>query len=753
MRMGLITTLPMRLILSTPRFLAALIAANFPPAMAQTVAEQPTTLEPVSVIGDRDAAWEMPGSANYITAEEFRRQGYLNFAKVAAQIPGLYVREEDGYGNFINVSLRGVDGTRSSKVTLMEDGILTAPSPYSAPAAYYSPKLGRMAGVEVLKGSSQIAFGPHTTGGVVNFLSTPVPDSEHFFLRTTGGIDNTGFVQANYGRSFQSDAGRVGFLVEFHGQTTDGYRSIDGSDRDSGFEVAEPMLKLFWEPATRLRQRLELKVGYTRFDANESYSGITEADLRANPDRRYAASQFDHMESDHWRTYLKHIAQPSEALRIETAAYYNTFERSWDKLDGLSGQGLRTNVAQALLHAPSLAVLQGFGTGSIVTRDGYRDHTLMGIQTQADFRFDTQALAHTVTAGVRVHQDEVTGYNQGTTYASNGLGGFGPGTRAAAVSIGEQEVLAAALHIEDRIEIGRLMVRPGIRYEGLEWSNTPNGGTETTGDEALVTAGVGATWDLTERTSLLGGIYQGASPSNPAGYATGTRSERSLGYEFGVRHRVEAVQAEVIGFLTEFERLIAPQVGIGSGGVLPSPNAGEARSYGLESILEVDWGLLAGLEVGLPLRLSGTWTQAEFTGLPENARLGNSAGVFAGAINGNEIPYIPEWKVSGGFGIVAKRWGLRVDVSYVGESWGSGYNETPRLNDGSSTVASPSTLDGRIDSLLLVDFAGHIQMHDRVKLVAGVQNAFDERGIISRLPLGPRANSPRFPYAGVEVEF
>ena len=48
-------------------------------------------------------------------------------------------------------------------------------------------KLPKASGLEVLKGSSQVKYGPHTTGGAINYLSTPIP------------LEPQGYVKALYG--------------------------------------------------------------------------------------------------------------------------------------------------------------------------------------------------------------------------------------------------------------------------------------------------------------------------------------------------------------------------------------------------------------------------------------------------------------------------------------------------------------------------------------------------------------------------
>ena len=738
--------------------LVLLIAANGI-ALAQTTAApapKAAQLSPLTVTGIVPDPFELPGSAAVVAGEDFRARGYTNLKQIAATAPGVFVRDEDGFGNFPNISIRGVDGTRSAKVTLMEDGILTAPSPYSAPNAYYSPKSGRMAGIEFLKGSSQVMYGPHTTGGVVNFLSTPIPTEERrFFSRLTAGSYGNLFNQTWLGGVTQTEAGKVGALVELHTQLSDGFRQIDGVGRRSGYTLTEPMIKLSWEPSGGLRQRFELKVGQTDFDADESYAGLSEADLRARPDRRYASSRFDHHVAEQWRTYLRWSAEPDKSLRLDSALYFNRFDRMWDKLDGITpAPGLLSNIGEALVHAPSLALLRGDrvtgNDGSFYTNKALRQHEAYGWQGAVTKRLEAGAVRHELTAGLRIHRDDAGGSNQRTTYAVDD-GVIGAGTPGAVSSAGYQETVATAFFIEDSIRTGALTLRPGLRYEHLKMGSTSGAGAYAPTTNAMVMGGLGFTYALNAEHALFGGVYRGGSAANPAGYAAGATSESSLGKELGWRGRKGATSWELVAFHTDFHDLIAPVVGVAGGGLLAVTNGGGAVSYGLEALLRHD---LAGGERGykVPVYAGLTWTHARFKDIV-SSRLGNSAGIFAGAENGHDIPYIPAWKLAAGAGLESGPYAGSLDLSYYSSTWGTGYNANPRLVDGTSSLADPSAIDGRVDGLLTVDLTLRWQCTRTFRVVGGVQNLLDRRAIISRAPLGGRANAPRTLFLGGELAF
>ena len=103
--------------------------------------EQIYTAPDVNIFVTPDQPFNLPGSGDYIPVEEIRKYNFDNINNILRNTPGVYSREEAGFGIFPNISLRGVNTLRSAAITMMEDEINIAPAPYSAPDAYYSLSL------------------------------------------------------------------------------------------------------------------------------------------------------------------------------------------------------------------------------------------------------------------------------------------------------------------------------------------------------------------------------------------------------------------------------------------------------------------------------------------------------------------------------------------------------------------------------------------------------------------------------------
>jgi Fe(3+) dicitrate transport protein len=169
---------------------------------------------------------DLPGSAQSLGGEELGRLNslYGDVHKAVLDLPGVNVQEEEGYGLRPNIGLRGTGSERSSKITLMEDGVLIAPAPYAAPAAYYFPLIGRMEAVEVRKGSSQIKYGPRTIGGALNLVSRSIPNRLEASAAIAGGQNGTGRFSGTLGDSYSN----LGWLAQANLIRTDGFKRLDG---------------------------------------------------------------------------------------------------------------------------------------------------------------------------------------------------------------------------------------------------------------------------------------------------------------------------------------------------------------------------------------------------------------------------------------------------------------------------------------------------------------------------------------------
>lgn len=191
-------------------------------------------IEHISIIGDRQDLKKSAGSVTLIDEAALDKFEYDDIARILATVPGVNIRQEDGYGLRPNIGFRGVTPERSKKINIMEDGVLIGPAPYSASAAYYFPMTSRMTAVEVTKGPSTIKYGPNTVAGALNLITRQVPDVREGGIDLGVGSDGYGKVHGYYGDTI----GDFGYLLEGLHLQADGFKQLDGGG-DTGFEKSD----------------------------------------------------------------------------------------------------------------------------------------------------------------------------------------------------------------------------------------------------------------------------------------------------------------------------------------------------------------------------------------------------------------------------------------------------------------------------------------------------------------------------------
>ena len=249
------------------------------------------TIESVSIIGTFEDPSNIPGSVTVISNEDLQKVIDTDIHKILSTVPGVFFRTEDGYGLRPNISIRGTSLDRSGKITIMEDGVLVAPAPYTSASAYYFPTTGRIHAVEVLKGPSAITQGPSTIGGALNLISTPIPtEGRGKFVQEIG--DN-GMTRSH--AVMGGDNGTFGGMVEFHEHATDGFDSIANVGGDKGFQKSDMIVKLRYSSGDH-----EVTFKYLDLDesSEQTYVGLSQASFNKNPRMRYGMTQYDMMDND-----------------------------------------------------------------------------------------------------------------------------------------------------------------------------------------------------------------------------------------------------------------------------------------------------------------------------------------------------------------------------------------------------------------------------------------------------------------------
>ena len=743
------------------------------------------SLQEFEVIGSKENVFSLSGSGTYLEADDLLLLQQDDINRILRQATGVYIREEDGYGLFPNISLRGVDTTRSGKLTIMEDGVLTAPATYSAPSAYYTPTAGRMSGIEILKGSSQINHGPHTTGGVINYLSTPIPDRNEKggLLNIAYGSDNEIRVNGHMGDTVSTEAGDLGYLIEIYHRQTDGFKTIEGTGDytgpdDTGFNRTDYMFKGSWEPETARYNYFEFKIGYMDLQANETYLGLAAEDFKIDPYRRYAASRNDVINTNHTQLHLRHIIELSPEARLVTTTYYNKFHRNWFKLhdirdidtdgngitqgdeDSLEAAPVRSSTSSALagnINGQALEVLKGQRAGKLRIRNNNRDYYMAGIQTKLDYEFDSGLLQHNLELGFRFHQDRIRRFQWHNLILQDSEGNFTADKRSANGSDGNrrQKTQAFAFYLNDKITAGAWTLTPGIRYESLDYAFTDftTDGTNlpiTSGVSSLdiVASGLGITYRKSDNFMFFGNYHRGFSVPSPRNHARNGRvEETSDAFELGTRFNSErGVYGEIVFFHTRFDDLIVID-NIGGAGTGESENVGTVNSSGIEAHISFDPGIINGWGFRNPYSIAFTYTDATLDG---DANSEDVESIFAGGRDGNEVPYIPDFIISFTAGLETNKFRAYLNASYADETFTSATNSSLEINP---NTGNGDARFGNTDSYFVVDVSAHYELFENMEIFASVNNLFETVYISSRHPHGARPGAPRLARFGVQYKF
>lgn len=718
-------------------------------------------LERITIFGTAEDARDVAGGASVISAEELEQFENTDIARALRRVPGVSMQLEDGWALRPNISIRGTASERSSRVTLMEDGVLIAPAPYAAPSAYYFPTFGRIHAVEILKGPASITQGPYTVGGAMNLSSTPIPDAQRGLLQGEYGSDSTWRVHGWYGNSTE----RFGYLAETHQWQSDGYQKIDRSKGSTGLQKQDYLAKLavYSDPAANLYQSLELKVQYSEEDSQQSYLGLTDADFNTNPLRRYGVTAEDEMHNEHEQLTLSWRIENQQGTGLTVTAYDNDFERAWYKTEAfdlngsptpqnLSGTGW-ANVIDAINRGTSIgnfgpdelqAILDGADTavGSIQVRNNSRSYYSRGVQAVANVAFNTGATLNELQFGLRLHKDQEDRLQRNDNYQQLAgqlvLNAYGLEGNAGNEF---QDAEAWAVYVQDRIEFGNWVLTPGLRYENIELSRTryrTNSADPSSRDPDnfrdsrenrvdIWLPGMGMIYTRSENTQLVAGIHRGFSTP---GNQPGVDPEESTNYELGIRQQFDDFGFEAMFFYNDYENLVGVCTNSSGSDCEPGTafNGDGVHIPGLELTASASPENNSGWQ--FPLQLTYTWMKPEFQT--------NFISDFFGVVQkGDPVPYIAENQLWVSAGLLTGPWAFYLSSNYL---------------DSICTQASCDEFE-RADSALLFDFSAHYEINSSWTVYALVENISDQLDIVAREPYGARPGKPRTFMLGTRVNF
>ena len=294
----------------------------------------------------------------------------------------------------------------------------------------------------------------------------------------------------------------------------------------------------------------------------------------------------------------------------------------------------------------------------------------------------------------------------------------------------DRETFYLPVFAENKFTFGKFSITPGIRLENI-WQDVVKQGSAARKEDTshVLLGGLGAEYAVNENSAIYGNVSQSyrpatfteAVPSDVLGDVPNDLEEgKSIEYELGFRSRMnECLTLDASLFLLSF----TDQIGkIGT----TTANLGDSIHKGMDVSVTTDLLALMGgsKDYGsLDWYVNGTLLDAEFT---------------SGPTDGETPQYAPDYILRSGLTYAfEEKFKVSLGSTFLGQHFANDTNDAPF----------------KIPSYMVWDLTAEYKVHENVRLVAGINNLFDE-SYFSRVRndgIDP-ANGRNF-YIGASFEF
>lgn len=688
----------------------------------------------------------VPGSYYVVDEKALEERRPFSVQEALNNVPGINIVGENTFGLGVNIGVRGLNPRRSSRTLVMEDGMPLMLAPYADPSLHFTTPLERVQRIEVVKGSGQILYGPQNIGGMINFVTRPVP---------TDGFRGSVSVMAG-NNDFRGGHVNLGFGGDWGGIMIDALKKQgDGIRKNHDFDIEEFTLKGQFNLTDR--QTLIAKVSHFEEKSNVTETGLGL--IEYNEDKFQAPTgDNDRFQQKRQSLQLNHIFQIDEKMKLNTHMYYVDHTRASFRQINNPGE----NAGRSRLErCPG-----GVDNNNLANADlcggrwRPREFEFWGIEPRLDFSHNLFGIESDAVVGFRYHREEADRRQyrnnqpsvQSLSAAKQLFGQNGGEGHREWIDI---DVEAKSYYAQNTFYVGDWSITPGLRIEDIrirtnikraEGQPQNNPESSLTNRQTEVLPGLGVAWNGIDNTTLFAGVHKGFAPPRPdrdivapGGANTAsvakTKPEESINYEVGVRSNYfKGVGLEATLFHIDFDEIVISD-GFGS-----FTNGGESQHSGIELAGRIDFGTVYNTPHNF--YVMGSYMNL-FTAKFKKTSLANDI------VSGDRLPYAPRHVASLSFGY-AHPVGLdaRIGIDYV-----SRQREDVSFRDGRSNANVLRGVTGDIPSYALLNASVNYKpVGSPMTYFLSAYNLGDKEFLASRVD-GMVAGRERQVFGGVRYDF